>query len=128
MEEDDTPEFQAIENLTDYLEKFLGKPENKLINFLTKEGFISKTDSDELRDVKSRLTAADKGGMIVQAISESVQRDKNLFHKLVQTFSKSGPFYKACTEKLTSEYAKCSGGGGNVSPAAVQLAAGRGEC
>ena len=42
-----------------------------------------------------------------------------MFHVLVEKFSKSGKFYKACTEKLSAEYAKCSGGAESVPPAAA---------
>ncbi len=72
MEEDSTPELEAIENLTDYLEKLLKKPERQLVNFLLKEGFINKTESEEILNVRSMMTANERGGMIVQAIMESV--------------------------------------------------------
>ncbi len=77
------------------------KPEGQLINLLSKEGFMNKIEGEETRNAKSVLSASysDKGGMIVQAITESVQRDP---HVLVEKFSKSGKFYKASRKSLKS--------------------------
>lgn len=118
--DESTPELETIENLRDHLETLLKKPERALVNFLVNEGFIQRSVGEEVCDPKSRFTPREKAGTLVDAMVESIERDKNLFHVLVSKFNKSGKFYQSTAEKLSAEYAQRSGEGGEARGSVAQ--------
>ena len=97
-------EYVALSNCAEKLESAIRLDINEIIHYLYREGFISKTVYEEVLELKSPYSDADKATKLVLQIRGSVELDSSKYFKLVNHFRQNSKRFSGIVATLDSEY------------------------
>ena len=104
MAESESIESATLVSCTASLELALRSDRN-IAHYLFKESFIKQDIYDDVNDPKSRLSTAEKAGVLVTGIKNTVELNPNRYHKLTAHLRNSPRRYGDIIKILNDTYA-----------------------